>query len=131
MNKVTVTKLQMEVIEGCRDNKESLNGTLSFARAKAFGGSCVCINNMTAEQIVLSWHGYAEVEPNFVGFDEAMRDLSKGETIYYHYTATTIFGEALEKTVKINFGMKPSYFNPTITLEDLVKGKFTIEGDNK
>ena len=129
MSEVTVTKLQMDAIEGCKDNKESLNETLSFARGKVFGGSCVCINNMTTEQIVLAWHGYAKVEPNFVDFEEAMRALSKRGTIYYHYTVPLLFEEGdLEKTLKINFDMKPSYFDSVTTWGDLVKGKFTTEG---
>ena len=132
MNKVTVTKLQMDAIKKWRDGfGESLEILIAYARVNNLRGTSEPINLMSIEQIVLAWHGYADVEPDFVDFDEAMKALSKRETIYYHYTATTIFGEALEKTLKINFGMKPSYFNPAITLEDLVKGKFTIEGDNK
>ena len=126
MNKVTVTKLQMEAIEGCKGNKELLNETFSFARVKPFGGSCVCMNNMTVEQIVLAWHGYAEVEPDFVDFDEAMRALSKDITIYYHYT-NTVLGEVINRRLMINFETPLSYF-VGIEWGDLVKGKFTTEG---
>jgi len=128
MNKVTVTKLQMDAIEGCKDNKESLNETLSFARGKVFGGSCVCINNMTTEQIVLAWHGHADVGPEYVCFDEAMRALSKDITIYYHYTIT-VLGEVINKCLMINFETPLSYFGD-IEWGDLVKGKWSIEGDN-
>jgi len=103
MSKVTFTKERMDAIKRIRDGYKA------------------------REQIVLAWHGYAEVEKEYIDFEEAMKALSKGETIYYHYTATTIFGEASEKTLKINFGMKPTYFCNTILWEDLVKGKFTIK----
>ena len=131
MNKVTVTKAEMESIEIQRDKwNHYLKVVLEFKQNGNFRNEDNrSLNEMSVEQIVLAWHGYAEIEPEYVGFDEAMRDLSKGETIYYHYTVPLLFEEGdLEKTLKINFDMKPSYFDSVTTWGDLVKGRFTTEG---
>jgi len=127
MNKVTVTKLQMDAIEGCRDEyKASLMTVLDHAELEIFCEESEPINNMTTEQIVLAWYGHAEVEPDFVDFDEAMRALSKDITIYYHYT-NTVLGEVINRRLMINFETPLSYF-VGIEWGDLVKGKFTTEG---
>ena len=131
MNKVTVTKAEMEAIEIQRDKwNHYLKVVLEFKQNGNFRNEVNrSLNEMTIEQIVLAWHGYAEIEPEYAGFDEAMKALSKGETTYYHYTLPSLFDgeEGLEKTLKINLGMKPSYFGSAMTWEDLVKARFMIK----
>jgi len=130
MNKVTVTKLQMDAIEGCRDEyKASLRTVLDHAELESFCKEGEPINNMTTEQIVLAWYGRADVGPEYFSFDEAMRALSKDITIYYHYTIT-VLGKVINRRLMINFETPLSYFGD-IEWGNLVKGKFTIEGDNK
>jgi len=58
-----------------------------------------------------------------------MRALSKDITIYYHYTIT-VLGEVINKCLMINFETPLSYFGD-IEWGDLVKGKWSIEGDNQ
>jgi len=118
MNKVTVTKAQMEAIEGCRDNKESLNGTLSFSRGKAFGGSCVCINDMTVEQIVLAWHGHAEVKLEYVGFDEAIKARREGERVLIHAINRKVLFRTNER---LN-----SCFIGNLTINELLSANYEI-----
>ena len=126
MSEVTVTKLQMDAIEGCKDNKESLNETLSFARGKVFGGSCVCINNMTIEQIVLAWHGYAEIEKEYVSFDEAMIALKNGIDTYYHneFGTMRVYAEVAKEHELMHLEV-----NRVGLLNLLFEGKWTIAGD--
>ena len=130
MNKVTVTRKQMDAIEVCMDNKETLNGTVSFARVKAFGGSCVCINNMTVEQIVLAWHGYAEVGPDFVDFEEAMRALKNGIDTYYHneYETMRVYAKVAKEHELMHLEV-----NRVGLLNLVFEGKWSIEreGDKK
>ena len=123
MNKITVTKVQMEAIEGCRDNKESLNGTLSFARGKAFGGSCVCINDMTVEQIVLAWHGYVEVEQELVSLEEAYKARKEGKRVLF------IIGN--RRVIFMTNVKLEGCFLGSLTMDELFNGKFIVEGDNQ
>lgn len=80
------------------------------------------LNYMTIEQIVLAWHGHAEVEPEFVSFDEAMRAKREGKIVKFHPSDI--------KTIQVNSAL--SLFNTKISsysLDELFNGKFTIEGD--
>ena len=123
MNKITVTREQMDAIEGCRDNKKSLNVTLSFARGKAFGGSCVCINDMTVEQIVLAWHGHAEVKLEYVCFDEAVKARREGKRVLIHVINRKVI---FKTSVRLD-----SCFIGTLTINELLSAKYEIEGDNQ
>ena len=67
MNKVTVTKAEMKAIELRRDkHHERLNELLMFKQKNDLNdfetGISRQLNFMSIEQIVLAWHGYAEIE---------------------------------------------------------------------
>lgn len=135
MNKVTVTKAQMEAIKDQRDYcKRNLNSVIkaSVDENIRFLKRSEPLNNMSLEKIVLAWHGHAEVEPEFINFFEAMKAVSLGKNVDYHYAIDLVVdGRILDKTLKINLVMKPTFLNSDTEWRDLVNGKFTIEGDNK
>ena len=88
MSKVVVTKAQMEAVRLIKTDGnysfETLigmlvkNGELNFAFERS------PINDMGLERIVLAWHGYVNVEPNIVSFDEAMVASDEGKGINFH-----------------------------------------------
>ena len=129
MNKVTVTKLQMEAIKRQRDDiGESLKTVLAYVRVKNFCGGGESINFMSEEQIVLAWHGYVEVEKEFVGFDEAMKALKEEEnTVHFHF-ADDVIEIWNERQVD---GSMQNNSSVEIYWRDLVNGKWSIEGDNQ
>ena len=125
MNKVTVTKLQMDAIEGCRDEyKASLRTVLDHAELEIFCKEGEPINNMTTEQIVLAWYGHAEVEPDFVDFDEAMRAKLEGKKVNFHPQDF--------KTIEVNGDLSLSKTRlADYSLNELFISRFTIKGDNQ
>ena len=85
MNKITVTKLQMDAIKRQMDDVgRSLKETLSYSKMKNFCAASEVINIMSEEQIVLAWQGYAEVEKAYVSFDEAMKVYDDGHLVSFH-----------------------------------------------
>jgi len=87
MSNATVTEKEMEAIKDQRDClKRSLNTVIkaSFYENITFLEQSEPLNRMSAEQIVLAWHGHIKVEQNFVSFDEAMVASDEGKTVYFH-----------------------------------------------
>ena len=127
MAKVTVTKEQMDTIEKIKANsRTNLQSVLKFATEGLYSrNGFKSMNDMTAEQIVLAWHGYVEVETEFVSFDQAMQAGKKGKDIILHWendkyriTSQYLIESCLRNLSVCDHG-----------LLDLVDGKFTIEGD--
>ena len=125
MSKITVTRKQMDAIKRQRDEyKESLKSVLYHLKMKNFCTTSEVINIMSEEQIVLAWHGYAEVELEYVSFDEAMKAHDSGDGINFHPEE----GSKVPVTFKIT--LKHCCISD-YSLNDLRKGKWSIEGDNK
>ena len=124
MNKVTVTKSQMEAIERQREVvKNDLSTTLSFSKMNNFCKGSEPINNMTTEQIVLAWHGHVEVEKEYVSFDEAMKIYDEGHLVSFHHKiGSKITGPFGNKLKDARLG--------DYSLDTLRKGNWMIEGDN-
>ena len=124
MNKVTVTKLQMEAIKRQRDAiGESLKTVLACVRAKNFYGGCESINCMSEEQIVLAWHGYAEAEKEYVSFYEAMKAYDDGSLVSFRPKIGT------KLTVSFRERLKDVWLGD-YSLNDLRKGEWSIEVGN-
>ena len=122
MNKITVTKLQMEAIKRQRDDVgESLKTVLAYVRAKNFYGGCESINIMSEEQIVLSWHGYAEIENEYVSFDEAMKAYDKGHLVSFHPKIGSKITVSHQSILKGNW-------LGDYSLKGLREGEWSIEG---
>jgi len=123
MNKVTVTKEQMETIRQCKRFAGTYN--LAFITNKDNDFLCWAkpLNKMTIEQIVLAWHGHAEVELEYVCFDEAMRASNEGKKSLFNVRNLTY---ELYPNHEISKTWAAKY-----SLLDLFNGKFTIEGDNQ
>ena len=127
MNKVTVTKAQMETIRQCKRFAGTYN--LAFITNKDNDFLCWAkpLNKMTIEQIVLAWHGYAEVEPDYVCFDEAVKAGKEGKDITFHWEKSKY---KITSQNLIEWGLR----NLSVSdhgLLNLVDGKWTIEGDNR
>jgi len=125
MNKVTVTKKEMEAIERQKVISDmKLKHALGHAREKNFCGVSEAINLMSEEQIVLAWHGYAEVEKEYVSFDEAMKVYDDGHLVSFHpkrgSKITGSFGNKLKDAWLGDY-----------SLDALRNGKWSIEGDNQ
>ena len=123
MNKVTVTKLQMEAIERQRDDiGESLKTVLDYVRVNNFCSGSEPMNLMSEEQIVLAWHGYAEIEKEYVSFYEALKAFEKGEKIivYHKSGKTSWFSKILDQTER---EASPSF-------HEIINLKWSIVGDN-
>ena len=117
MNKVTVTKVQLEAVELKRDRGISLDNVIKYY----FGGADTPLHHMSVEQIVLAWHGHAEVEQEYVSFDEAYKARKEGKEVLFH-----INGLAYE--LYPNHEISKTWADK-YSLLDLLNGKFTIEGD--
>jgi len=129
MRKITVTESQMGSIKRQRDEyRWHLEEVLEFKQNGKFKKeSNRSLNEMSIEQIVLAWYSHVNVEPEKVDFFEAMKAVSLGKDVNYHYTVILFVGEVLEKTLKINLDTKPIYFNKDTEWKDLVNGKWSIE----
>ena len=96
---------------------------LYHAVSKNFCGGSEVINFMSEEQIVLAWHGYAEIEKEYVSFNEALKANSEGKRVLFHDCGTKFElypDEAIEKNWLGGY-----------SLYTLYAGKWTIEGDNQ
>jgi len=124
MSKVTVTKLQMDAIKRRKgEYKESLRTVLGLMKRKAFSGGSEVINIMSEEQIVLAWHGYAEIEKEYATFDEAMKAYDDGHLVSFHpKIGSEITGSLGERLKDVWLG--------GYSLDTLRKGKWSIEGGN-
>jgi len=127
MSKITVSKQQMEEVmkyKGIRGL--SLNDMLYHAVSKNFCGGSKIINGMTLEQIVLSWHGYAEVEQEFVSFEVAMKARKNGKQVVYHshVPGLLILVNPHNDMLILKLEKLGKY-----TLDELLEGKWTIEGE--
>ena len=129
MNKVTVTKKEMEAIERQKVISDmKLKHALGHAREKNFCGVSEAINLMSEEQIVLAWHGYAEVENEYVSFDEAMKVYDDGHLVSFHPKE----GSKITGKITGSFGNKlKGTWLGDYSLDTLRKGKWSIEGDNR
>jgi len=124
MNKVTVTKSQMEAIERQRDGCViSLENVIKTSMHNKFFGFSKPINLMSEEQIVLAWHGYAEIEKEYVSFYEALKAFEKGEKIivYHKSGKTSWFSKILDQTER---EASPSF-------HEMINLKWSIVGDNQ
>jgi len=122
MNKITVTKSQMEAIERQKVISDmKLKHALGHAREKNFCGVSEAINLMSEEQIVLAWHGYAEVEKEYVSFDEAMKAYDKGHLVSFHPKRGS------KITVSHKSVLKGNWLGD-YSLKGLREGEWSIEG---
>ena len=122
MNKIRVTKLQMDAINRQRDDVgRSLKTVIAYVRVKNFCGGGEVINFMSEEQIVLAWHGYAEVETKYVSFDEAMKARDDGSLVSFYPK------EGSKITGMLRCKLKENWFG-NHTLNELRNGKWSIEG---
>ena len=124
MNKVTVTKKEMEAIEIQRDKwNHYLKVVLEFKQNGNFrNGINRSLNEMSIEQIVLAWHGYVEVEPDYISFYEAFKVRKGGKKVLFHINGLTYElypNSIIEKTWANKY-----------SLTDLTDGKWSIEGAN-
>ena len=120
MNKITVTKSQMEAIEHQRDCGISLDNVIKYY----FGGAGTPLQHMSIEQIVLAWHGYAEVEKEYVTFDEAMKAHDEGCLVSFHPKEGSKITESFLNRLKD--GWLGGY-----SLKELMKGNWTIDWSKK
>jgi len=126
MNKVTVTKKEMEAIESVKDNPVcELKYVLKHARQGLYGATGKLLNEMSEEQIVLAWHGYAEVENEYVSFDEAMKAHDDGSLVSFHPKR----GSKITVTESLGKRLKDAWLG-NYSLNDLRKGEWSIEVGN-
>ena len=123
MNKVMVTKKQMEIINRCKGfvDYDNLKNLLHIKKTGEFRGWVHPLNDMSIEQIVLAWHGHIEVSPEYVSFDEAMKAHDGGCLVSYHHGAGSKITESLQNR------LKDSWLGD-YSLKALRKGKWSIEG---
>ena len=126
MSKVTVTKVEMEAIEEQRDvATRSLDNVINFYIHEGFIEGDAPLNEMSIEQIVLAWHGYAEVElVEYVGFDEAMKAHDNGSLVSFHPkegSKITVLHQVILKSSRLG----------NYSLRSLKEGIWSIEGDNQ
>jgi len=125
MNKITVTKSQMEAIKRQKVISDmKLKYALGHAREKNFCRVSEAINLMSEEQIVLAWHGYAEIEPKYVSFDEAMKAHDDGSLVSFHPKRGS------KITVSHQSILKSSWLGD-YSLKALREGKWSIERGNQ
>ena len=127
MNKITVTKLQMDAIKAIKNFwfydlniliKRNVDGY-----KWDFNNKRNEINSMTAEQIILAWHGHAEIEKEYVSFDEAMKAHDDGSLVSFHPKGGSKIIESFLNRLKD--GWLGGY-----SLKQLRKGNWMIEGDD-
>ena len=123
MSKVTVTKAQMEVVNITK-GEMSLEKVLviSFDKNDRFINKYKILNSMTAEQIVLAWNGRAEVEPEFISFDEAYKARKEGKRVLLLVGNRRVL---FMTNVKLE-----GCFLGSLTMDELFNGKFIVEGAN-
>jgi len=126
MNKVTVTKKEMTAIKVQRDLyvKVLKNVISSLIRGGKFHSESAPLNDMSLERIVLAWHGYAEVENEYVSFYEAMKAHDDGSLVSFHPK------EGSKITGMLRCKLKENWFG-NYTLNELRNGKWSIEGGNR
>jgi len=125
MNKVTVTKQQMEAVIAQRDlhAKGLKNVISSLLNGAKFHSESAPLNDMSLEQIVLAWHGHAEIEKEYVSIDEAMKASDDGSLVSFHPKEGSKITGLLHRKLKDNW-------LGDYSLKELIKGKWSIEGDN-
>ena len=127
MSNATVTEKEMEAIKDQRDClKRSLNTVIkaSFYENITFLEQSEPLNRMSAEQIVLAWHGHIKVEQNFVSFDEAMVASDEGKTVYFHSEYDCV--KRIKQYEALNVVLMHLEINDE-TLMGLLRGKWSIE----
>lgn len=124
MVKVTVTKKEMLAIEYQRDlHAKNLNSLLNnLINGARYHSESAPINDMTAEKIVLAWHGHVEVEQEYVSFDEAMKARKKGFRVSFHYSVKQVIIGPFKTNI-----LKESMLG-YFMLDELLEGKWTIGG---
>ena len=133
MNKVTVTKSQMKAIKQQRDVcRIGLDNIIKGSIHGFFGGASTPLHHMNVEQIVLAWHGHAEVEPEYVSFEEAKKALEDGKNVvcefndkkYEYYMRDGIVNT---KNMIRNTGNIAGWHD---MWDQILGGKWTIESEN-
>ena len=127
MNKVTVSKQQMAAVNLIKRDKlyslEELINTLVEDGLLIFSNDRSGINDMSIEQIVLAWHGYAEIGKEYVSFDEAMKAHDNGDLVSFHPEEGSKVPVTFKTTLKLccisNYSLKA-----------LREGKWSIEVGN-
>ena len=124
MKKVMVTKAEMEAIKRQKDCKVTLNAVLIFLKNhKSNQEINKPISGMSVEQIVLAWHGYVEVEQEFVSFEEAYKARKEGKRVLF------IIGN--RRVIFMTNVKLEGCFLGSLTMDELFNGKFIVEGDNQ
>ena len=119
MNKVTVTKVQLEAVERLRNVfGTSLNDVIKYSIRKNFIGFSEPLYHMSVEQIVLAWHGHAEVELEYVCFDEAVKARREGKRVLLHAINRKVLFRTNER---LN-----SCFIGNLTIDELLSSKYEI-----
>jgi len=125
MKKVMVTKAEMEAIERQRDNGVTLNAVLIFLKNhKSNQEINKQISSMSVEQIVLAWHGYAEIEKEYASFDEAMKASDEGKIVDFYSKEGNLI------PVNVRSKLKDIYLSD-YSLRDLREGRFIIGDENR
>jgi len=125
MNKITVSKQQMEAVNLIKRDKlyslEELINTLVEDGLLIFSNDRSGINDMSTEQIVLAWHGHIEVSPEYVSFDEAMKAYDKGHLVSFHPKRGSKITVSHQSVLKGNW-------LGDYSLKGLREGEWSIEG---
>lgn len=134
MSNITVTHEQQRVINLIKEKPTAIlnavidsasNGT--YAKDNVVPSYVRTLDGLSAEQIVLAWHGYAKVEPQYVSFDEAMNAHSKGKPVNLKVSRGLNFCFGGERSDDSLFNSMAAH---RVTLKHMIEGKWTIEGDN-
>ena len=135
MNKVTVTKAQMEAVVAQRDlHAKGLNNVIhSLINNARFHSENSPLSDMSLEQVVLTWHGHVKVSPNYVSFDEAKKALGDGKHVicefkdkkYEHYMFD---GVVFSRNMLRNTGTLIEWYD---IWDQIFLGEWSIVGDNQ
>ena len=79
---------------------------------------------MSVEQIVLAWHGYAEIEKEYASFDEAMKASDEEKIVDFYSKEGNLI------PVNVRSKLKDIYLSD-YSLRDLREGKFIIGDENR
>ena len=130
MDKVTVTKEQMEAVRLIKEDKVcNLKNIISIISRRGIdytGSVRSHANSMTLEQIILAWHGHVEIKPDikYVQMGEAMVASDEGYTVHFHSEVGDVKRVAPCEAFGVSIG--ETEINDE-TLMDLLRGKWSIE----
>lgn len=116
MSKVTVTKKQQEAIKWAKDEGIGIGEVYAdFGNKKARQ----VILDMESNQIAAVWLGVAEIEPEYISFDEAKNALKKGEDVWFYHKDYVL-------PVTYDYTMCENHLDE-FSIRDLVEGKWSYE----